>query len=115
MKYLTRDVLIRRKINCSSECVLCEGGRDETAAHMFIRCSFARAIWGKMGIAIPITGEYMQEIWDGISHRDPCLVSCAVWGIWRSRNLRIFENKMAMVDVTWQWIVQEATLWKKLC
>lgn len=114
-KLLTRDVLIRRKVHCSNECVMCEGGGDETAAHLFLRCSFARAIWGKMGIAVPVTGEHIREIWDEITRRDPCLVSCALWSIWKSRNLKIFESKRAVVDVTWQWIVQEATLWKKFC
>lgn len=65
--------------------------------------------------------ESLQETWD----KPNCLMddplrrskweiffSCTCWGIWKERNLRIFENRRRLVDVVAAWIIQEASLWE---
>lgn len=51
-KLNTRNMLVRRyfKVQPNSLCVLCSDGEEETIAHLFFQCDFAKACWDKLGI-----------------------------------------------------------------
>lgn len=114
-KVLTRDVMRRRKFNCDLGCEMCNHNHPETSIHLFFTCRFATNIWSKLGRPTNINYLTIQEAWEKEAVTDPILIASAIWEIWKSRNLKMFENRMAPIDVTVQWIVQEATLWKKFC
>lgn len=35
------------------------------------------------------------------------------WGIWKQRNLKVFEDRVVPADHVIAWIVREATLWER--
>ena len=114
-KVLTKDVMRRRKFNCDPRCEMCNHNLPETAIHLLFSCRFAANIWSKLGRHTNRGYLTIQEAWEKEAITDPILIACAIWEIWKCRNLKIFENKMVPIDVTVQWIVHEATLWKKFC
>jgi hypothetical protein len=48
----TRNMLVRRHFNVQPDslCVLCADREEETIAHLFFQCDFAKACWDKIGI-----------------------------------------------------------------
>lgn len=83
-KVLTRDVMTRRKFRCEEECAMCDLQLVETALHLFVQCTYAQAIWRRLGISINNRCQTIEEAWTEVSMREPILSSCAIWAIWKN-------------------------------
>lgn len=114
-KILTREVLRRRNFQCELRCEMCNDQQVESALHLFFRCRHAQAIWSGLGLRGGNQYQTVGESWKEVSDRDSILASSAIWELWKCRNRAIFDNKKVAIDVTVQWIIHEATLWRKFC
>ena len=90
--------------------MLCKND-EETAEHLFIQCSFARRLWGRLLSWIgkqtdaPMTCEHFVQwcILHGKGKRSEAqkfktLLAEGIYGLWMERNSRIFEHKSRNED-----------------
>jgi hypothetical protein len=120
----TKDNLHYRGI-LSQEEIVCSVCADkiETASHLFLHCDFAANVWYALnrwlGVIIILPPNLVMSY--------SCFVACGnnrkyrkgfslvwlafVWGMWRMRNDRIFNNKVTTTEevvdyiqrISWQW------------
>jgi hypothetical protein len=93
----TRDILQRKNMVLESyTCDMCILQRLETAAHLFLRCNFAKACWASIGISVATTRPVPQII-NRIRRNLGVpffmeIIILMVWSIWKTRNDWIFNN-----------------------
>nr|TKW40321.1 hypothetical protein SEVIR_1G238000v2 [Setaria viridis] len=93
----------------STACEMCILQKRETAAHLFLRCNFAKACWRSVGIAYPSTRSVLS-IFLNIRRQLHLPFSMEIiilmsWSIWTSRNDWTFNNVApAIRDVTRKFI-----------
>jgi hypothetical protein len=80
----------------SYTCDMCILQRLETAAHLFLRCNFAKACWASIGISVATTRPVPQiinriRINLGVPFFMEIIILMA-WSIWKTRNDWIFNN-----------------------
>lgn len=121
----TKVNLAKRRImgmEDSKRCVFCDG-EDESAVHLFLHCAFTSKVWREVmgwlnfNFIIPpnlFTHAlcWSREVRSKFLRRGAWLIwHAVVWVVWKSRNERIFNNKIIgveeMVDqikvLSWQW------------
>ena len=91
----TRNILRRRNMHLDSyTCENCILQREETIAHLFLRCNFAKACWLSIGVISPSTScpktavarlrrQLNVPFWMEI-------ITLMAWSIWKARNGWIF-------------------------
>jgi zinc-binding in reverse transcriptase len=98
-KILTRDNLIRRGWIGTSLCPMCQQ-EDETAPHLFLRCSIASQLWE--WIPSLTTSQFylnsLEDLWASgeqltgpVKRRFIALIRAVLWVIWGERNRVIFN------------------------
>jgi hypothetical protein len=105
----TRDLIDRRHwhLNSGVNCALCGQWERETREHLFFNCSFAIRVWHKLGI-IWATDPSMATMFERakLTFQGPKFIqvaTCALWGIWKIRNSKVFEGKQPLVQ-TWRMV-----------
>ncbi|KQK20629.2 hypothetical protein BRADI_1g55775v3, partial [Brachypodium distachyon] len=105
----------------------------ETAAHILLDCSFARAIWTR--IAAQFNSPLIDpSSWSGVTSvrswwierslasstmgkprakATASLILLTLWETWKERNRRIFQHKLLRSSVVCALIKEEAALWIK--
>jgi zinc-binding in reverse transcriptase len=48
-RLLTHDVMVKRNITCSMDCVMCNACPVETSLHLLITCLYAAQVWNEVG------------------------------------------------------------------
>jgi hypothetical protein len=108
----TRARLLDKGVNCTSFCDVCDESYEDTT-HLFFDCPRARNVWQhslllskvvsvmqNSNTAAEIIFTLLQELPQGQAEQFATLL----WRVWKSRNLRVWEN----VTDTWQVIVERA-------
>ncbi|KAM0026479.1 putative reverse transcriptase zinc-binding domain-containing protein [Helianthus debilis subsp. tardiflorus] len=117
--------LRRRNVQLDSYlCKIC-GEVDETEDHLFVGCQFALAIWDIVAewIRCPsffaftvkdVIG-FHNQIWGTRNWRKlvQSIIMVTLWGIWRARNDRVFNDKEPRVEEVKNEIRQLSFLWFK--
>lgn len=112
---LTKDNLAKRRWTGCKKCVYCE--EDETADHLFIKCTFARDIWRLVHFTFnvypPTSISNMFGTWlNGIDKVTKARigngVAAILWAIWNCRNDIIFNKKPSIHY--WQ-VIHKALYW----
>jgi hypothetical protein len=81
-------------LNSGVDCALCSTHERETREHLFFNCSFAAKVWRKLGITwtsehdLAETFGRAKNTFQGPKFFE--VVTCALWGIWKIRNGKIF-------------------------
>lgn len=106
----------------SKRCVFCEGG-DESMTHLFLHCEWVSKVWSEVIRWLDFTFImpsnlfvhalcWTREVGSKKLRRAAWLIwHAVVWGVWKSRNDRIFNSKTSetqeVVDqikvLAWQW------------
>jgi hypothetical protein len=88
----------RRHWHVSSglNCAVCTASEKETKEHLFFNCTFARKVWRQVGISWA-SSQSMTAMFESArnSFQGPKFIEvavCALWGIWKCCNKKIFEN-----------------------
>lgn len=94
-----------RNINATAMCPFC--GQEESALHLFFRCTFVKKIWDLAPFKTPIAGVSIPSLRAGLEvsklliglppsglNEGP-LLPWILWAIWLARNQKIFSNKSA--------------------
>ncbi|KAJ1691520.1 hypothetical protein LUZ63_015675 [Rhynchospora breviuscula] len=113
-RILTQDQLFKRHIQFQPKCIMCDLQIIETCDHLFANCTFAQGIWTRM----QFNGATITTLLHGIcitGAQCRITLAAALWGLWLERNNRTFRNERRSLDMVHQWIVQQATLFKKFC
>ena len=80
----------------SYNCVLCTNNTEENLEHIFLRCPFAKACLGLIGLQVPIQTDIFLAIESFKSQMDtPLFMNIIIllcWSIWISRNDLIFQG-----------------------
>ena len=108
----TRARLLDKGVNCTSLCAMCDESYEDTS-HVFFDCLRARIVWQqslllskvisvmqKSSTTAEIIFTLLQELPQGQAEQFATLL----WSVWKSRNLRVWEN----VTDTGQVIVEPA-------
>jgi hypothetical protein len=99
----TRDILQRKQRDLDSfTCNLCIRQRLETVAHLFFRCSFAKACWSSIGASVATTRPVLQII-HLIKGKLAVpffmeIIILMAWSIWTTRNDWIFNDVAPQVQ-----------------
>ncbi|XP_015060281.1 uncharacterized protein LOC107006172 [Solanum pennellii] len=109
-RLVTVDRLAQWGIEVEKTCVLCKND-EETAENLFIQCSFARRLWGRLlswigkQTDVPMTWEHFVQwcILHGKGKRTEAqkfktIPAEGIYGLWMERNSRIFEHKSRNED-----------------
>ncbi|XP_019258405.1 PREDICTED: uncharacterized protein LOC109236664 [Nicotiana attenuata] len=109
-RLLTTDRLANWGIQVSSRCCLCNGG-DESHAHLFFECRFTKAVWERLmqWLRIQVNPKHSYTQMMAWVVKQAKGKSCAarvmkmvyaehIYGIWRERNSRIFEETNMTTD-----------------
>lgn len=100
-----RETLWKKKISQSIICPICKRD-EETLEHAFLLCDWTRPVWFASQLQISIdrnritTLQQWLEGWFNQLQNRPdfkdygiMVLSCTLWGIWKSRNSVCFEGK----------------------
>ena len=96
----TRNILRRKKHNIQGNdysCAICTQQQEETTFHLFFDCIFSRQCWHRLGIhwnnSLPFF-QMMEEAKINFAH--PFFMEAviiAAWIIWKTRNVKNFEQQ----------------------
>ena len=123
----TYDVLQRkRSYHCLSPnwCVMCRQDQ-ETISHLFLHCGFARSLWSKVfrefDLDIDTPGN-LSDLLIGCSNLRwnkrakalwDCVLWAVLWGIWKERNSRTFNDEKISPFNLWDNILVWVATWIK--
>ena len=127
-KLLTADKLQARNWPCNPVCSLCSN-HPETATHLCLHCPFAVEVWGLVsnwfgGVVFVPAQELSIKDWrcEAITQQPKperrkvaALLMYTVWNLWKERNRRIFEGKVANPRMVLQLITEEVNLRTRAC
>ncbi|KAF9613895.1 hypothetical protein IFM89_012443 [Coptis chinensis] len=100
----TADLLCRRGLTVNKVCSLCECV-DEAPMHLFVQCTFARAIWLGLGLSVSVDYYTADTFREWLQYMVKCLeyevdarrwmstLGDGLWTIWLARNDIIFNGK----------------------
>ncbi|KAJ4771126.1 RNA-directed DNA polymerase (reverse transcriptase)-related family protein [Rhynchospora pubera] len=113
-RILTQVQLQKRNITVNPKCVMCGSLILESTEHLFADCVFAQSLWTRLGCGLLPVSTLLQNI---CSQNCPSRVTIAsaLWGIWLERNNRTFRDEHRSMDSVLQWIVQQATFFRRFC
>lgn len=114
----------------SSSCVWC-GRVDESVEHLFLHCSFAMEVWGKImcwwnfSLVMPPNLFIHWAGWNGVESRKRLkrvlrlVWHATIWGLWKARNERIFSNGNGSIGdlveevkvLSWRWAMHRLQLY----
>jgi ribonuclease HI len=103
-----------------SRCILCKSA-SETTLHVFIHCSFIRAIWSNLSTALKFTslwsgtsiqGCFRSWIMDNNNHKMLPVHLC--WQVWKARNEAIFKERTPSIQRISNHFLAEATNTSKI-
>ncbi|CAN1826391.1 Putative ribonuclease H protein At1g65750 [Linum perenne] len=96
-KLLTNDGRVRRGLSQEAQCTRCNDG-SETISHLLRNCSFAKETWTSLScfdLAEPSWQlPYVAWMQHYLSSDLSLQFGIVCWFLWKSRNERIFENKV---------------------
>ena len=97
---LTKDNLAKRRWTGCKKCVFCDA--DESAEHLFIKCTFARDIWRLVHFTFNVYpptsianlfGSWLNGIDRVTKARIRIGVAAILWALWNCRNDIVFNKK----------------------
>ncbi|XP_074378399.1 uncharacterized protein LOC141719937 [Apium graveolens] len=93
-------------------------GEIEHLRHLFFECSFAKECWLKLGINvdswdIEISHEWLLQKLATGSKEETLKIVTVLWGVWFTRNKRIFENKVMTPDFVMAWSRRQIVEWQE--
>ncbi|GJN28880.1 hypothetical protein PR202_gb17052 [Eleusine coracana subsp. coracana] len=101
----TRNLLRRKNLkiqNNDYSYVTCRQCVEETAMHLFFKCSFSTSCWDWLGIHWQVHLNFFDMILEAkhqFQHQfffEIIIIAC--WHIWKQRNDKIFERKVPFID-----------------
>lgn len=102
-------VLASRGINVNTTCIICNHGQED-AMHTFFQCTFARACWFGSSIPLRIDG-LPNQVFQALSYVSDALTDnqwerfvSMLWGIWRSRNDRVYGAKQVSIQTAQHYV-----------
>lgn len=96
----TRARLLDKGVNCSSLCVMCEESYED-ASHVLFDCPRARKVWQDSLLLSKVNSvmwcnntaaEFIFALLQELSHDQAELFASVLWSLWKSRNLRLWQN-----------------------
>lgn len=100
-----RENLAKRRISGSSQCPTC-GQQSESVEHALLLCSWTRPLWYGLQLQYTPVPTNVSSFAHWLSNRFEDILqnpdfstfglitlSCALWCIWKDRNLKVFEDK----------------------
>lgn len=108
----TRARLLDRCVNCTSMCALCDRNYED-AIHVFFDCPKARNVWKESHILQDVTramqnnntiAEIVFALLQNLPQNKLEFFVSIVWSIWKSRNLKVWQN----VSESWNQVVMRA-------
>jgi hypothetical protein len=121
-KILTHDNLRRHGIVVVEWCVMCKK-YGESVDHLLLHCDVARVVWSSFynlfGVEWVMPSSVLDLLsgWSTLLGRGPVLriwnqaPLCVLWGLWRERNSRLFENREVSVGVLCRNVLKMLYLW----
>jgi hypothetical protein len=121
----TADRLAKRGLSHPATCPLCDQA-DETIQHILISCVFARQVWTLilirlgLGALAPQPGSSRFSSWwcQGLKNIEKSsrkgfnsLIILVAWGIWKHRNLCVFEGVRPCVQSVVVAVFEEGSAW----
>lgn len=85
--------------------------------HLFFYCSFAAQCWNYMGLQFAgrmriSASEWLINFISSATQEEIVKVATILWGIWRARNLLVWENKVVTPPIAMGWVANQVTEWK---
>ncbi|CAN1809470.1 Putative ribonuclease H protein At1g65750 [Linum perenne] len=101
-KMLTNAERVRRHLSSNSDCGICPG-EAETCEHILRSCPMASQVWDKalnLEINDPFFTLSWEDWWESnlTNPMRKTVFGYTCWTLWKCRNERVFEGKLALVD-----------------
>jgi hypothetical protein len=121
-KILTHDNLRRRGIAVVEWCVMCKK-HGESVDHLLLHCDVARVVWSSFYNLFGVEWAMPSSVLDLLSGWSTLLghglvlriwkqvPSCGLWGLWRERNSRLFEDMEVSVGALCRNVLKMFYLW----
>ena len=124
-KINTHDILQRKRaFQCLSPswCVMCKQ-HQETIPHLFLHCDFAMILWSKVFREFDLLLEILDNLLDLLKRCSSvrknrkvkaiwvCVVWAVLWGIWKERNSRTFNDDYVSAFNVWDKILFWVAIW----
>ncbi|BFG40546.1 hypothetical protein CerSpe_268200 [Prunus speciosa] len=94
----TRVNLVRKKVDCVTDCLRCIAGED-SALHIFVVCPYATAVWTASLVGSRVLGVsasnmlgWLKSIFETLLAYSSSLVLMTLWALWKDRNSRLWEG-----------------------
>lgn len=115
-KLPTRERLFRRYMTSASSCPFCPA--EETRDHLFRGCAHAAQFWATLGLpeinSVSCVCDILTSpfVW-GSAPSSPrtMAVTSVLWNIWKSRNLKVFQDEDTPLVRSLQSIASDIMLW----
>jgi zinc-binding in reverse transcriptase len=126
-RLLTRDVMAKRNMMTTGECVMCHDCLLESAIYLFFTCQYDVWVWSSpaqhYNYRFFMTGTdisaIMERSWERTTPDRYKLWAttflATVWALWRERNRCIFQGKGLSAQILVARIIKEVQLWLKHC
>ena len=129
-KLLTKQVLQRRNIYCTGNCVTCNHCTLETAFHLIFNCQYAVRAWARMatllGCSLLRVIDDVEVTWTKSmllirskgDHDYKLIMVCFMslcWHLWLHRNNCIFRGVSVPPEITAERAVNVGFLWRRYC
>jgi hypothetical protein len=121
-KILTHDNLRRRDIVVVEWCFMCKK-HEKSVDHLLLHCDVARAVWSYFyslfGVewVMPSSVLDLLSAWGTLLGHDSAIriwkqvPLCILWGLWRERNTRLFEDVEVTVGTLCRNVLNMLYLW----
>ena len=88
--------LLVRGLQITNTCVMC-GEASETLVRCFLKCPYMISCWNCIQLEIPVSdptslGDWFMGILDRRDQEFARKVGSILWGIWRQRNSKLWNN-----------------------
>lgn len=113
---LTRNMLRGRGVTTTILCPLC-GVDVKHQLYIFLDCEFTKACWRRMGwefntLEINDLSEWLLHCLATKSKEKSTQIATVLWGVWRVRNLRVWEGKVESPEIAMKASCLQVSQWQ---
>lgn len=111
-----RSLIKEKGVNIATLCPFCDL-KEENLRHLCLECNYAKGCWNELGLEFHVSQTHSVSAWllqvlANESFDKLAQIATVLWGIWSARNLKVWQNKVLIVQMAMQWSVIQVKQWR---